>query len=343
MKNPNGYGSVMKLGGSRRKPWTARVTIGFNQPKIGSQIRKYIGFYATRAEAMRALALYNGEAVEDEKITLGEVYEEWAKEHAPTVKNFRIYSSAFKIFEPLTKKPIEKLTIRDFEDIGGKSGKSKVVLNNAKIALAGVYGYGYRKGYIDESKATMPSFIKFVGAVENKAKRQHKAFTREEIAVLWDHKDDPIVQIILFMIYTGVRSGECFDLKRENVHVSDRYFDVVKAKTEAGIRSVPIADKIMPIVEAWDKREGVYFVPVHDYSKTLDHFQRYTFQDKCKDLGLDHLSHDPRHTASTLMAEAGIDDRLMKRILGHKFHDVTNAVYAKKLSNEVLLKAINQI
>ena len=29
MKNPNGYGSVFKLTGNRRKPWCARVTVGW--------------------------------------------------------------------------------------------------------------------------------------------------------------------------------------------------------------------------------------------------------------------------------------------------------------------------
>lgn len=34
MKMPNGYGSVYKLSGNRRKPWAARVTDGWvNNPK----------------------------------------------------------------------------------------------------------------------------------------------------------------------------------------------------------------------------------------------------------------------------------------------------------------------
>ena len=30
MKNPNGFGSVTKLSGRRRKPWVAKVTVGFD-------------------------------------------------------------------------------------------------------------------------------------------------------------------------------------------------------------------------------------------------------------------------------------------------------------------------
>ena len=56
MRNPNGYGSVYKLSGKRRKPWTARITVGFKSEN-GYPIYNFIGYYATRAEAMRALAL----------------------------------------------------------------------------------------------------------------------------------------------------------------------------------------------------------------------------------------------------------------------------------------------
>ena len=57
MKNPNGYGSVIKLGGKRRKPFGARITIGYNDK--GKQIFKYIGYFENRKAAMQALAEYN--------------------------------------------------------------------------------------------------------------------------------------------------------------------------------------------------------------------------------------------------------------------------------------------
>lgn len=31
MKLPNGYGSVFKLGGNRRRPWAVRVTVGWTE------------------------------------------------------------------------------------------------------------------------------------------------------------------------------------------------------------------------------------------------------------------------------------------------------------------------
>lgn len=41
MKNPNGYGTVVKLSGNRRKPYAVRKTLGFNEK--GYPIYKSIG------------------------------------------------------------------------------------------------------------------------------------------------------------------------------------------------------------------------------------------------------------------------------------------------------------
>ena len=57
MKLPNGYGSVVNLGKRRRKPYAARITVGWSED--GKQKKKYLGYYKTRQEAMKALADYN--------------------------------------------------------------------------------------------------------------------------------------------------------------------------------------------------------------------------------------------------------------------------------------------
>lgn len=61
MKNPNSYGSVVNMGAGRRKPYAVRVTTGIKCQENGkiTQERKYIGYYATRKEAITALAEWN--------------------------------------------------------------------------------------------------------------------------------------------------------------------------------------------------------------------------------------------------------------------------------------------
>lgn len=64
-------------------------------------------------------------------------------------------------------------------------------------------------------------------------------------------KEDKYYQIILMLLYNGTRISEFLDLKKENVHLEEQYFDVIDSKTENGIRKVPIANKLLPYYKNW--------------------------------------------------------------------------------------------
>ena len=62
MKLPNGYGSVVKLSGKRRKPWMVRKTTGYHiDPVKEKKVNEYIiiGYAATKTESLQMLADYN--------------------------------------------------------------------------------------------------------------------------------------------------------------------------------------------------------------------------------------------------------------------------------------------
>ena len=61
MKLPNGYGSVVKLSGKRRKPYQVRKTVGWHYDEVkDKQVQDMItiGYAATKAEALQMLAEY---------------------------------------------------------------------------------------------------------------------------------------------------------------------------------------------------------------------------------------------------------------------------------------------
>ena len=356
MRNPNGYGSVYKLSGNRRNPYTARITIGFKKTEKSAQpIYKFLGFYKTKKEAAIALALYNEnpEAVvtvnntltPTSKITLIKVYEEWSEEHYPTLKKSSHYVSAFKVLEPLYNHSFASLKINDYEKVFISSGKNQPVLKVAKISLKLMYQYAFRKGYITESLLNIPSYISIATAGTGKREDLRKPFKHEEITELWKHKDDQGVQVVLFMIYTGLRISELISLKKSDVHYSERYFDVRASKTEAGVRKVPINEKIAPFVEEWLQGGNDYLVPLKGNKPSVKAKAPHNgFDDTLARYNMpEHTQHDTRHTCTTLLTEALVDERLIKLIMGHAQHDVTNRVYANKLDISVLVDAINQI
>lgn len=94
--------------------------------------------------------------------------------------------------------------------------------------------------YVDISKAGNPNAIK------------RSIFTHSEISTLWSrYKSNYYLSVVLILIYTGVRISELLELKKEDIHMDERWFYVGKSKTEAGIREVPIADKVVPLFEYW--------------------------------------------------------------------------------------------
>lgn len=89
MKLPNGYGSVVKLSGKRRKPYQVRKTTGWHYDKEKDrQVQDMItvGYAATRAEGLQMLAEYNNNPFDTKaaKMTFSDVYEEWSKRKYPT-------------------------------------------------------------------------------------------------------------------------------------------------------------------------------------------------------------------------------------------------------------------
>ena len=73
MRNPNGYGSVVKLSGNRRRPFVVRKTTGWD--KRGYPIYDIIGYTETREDGMIMLAQYNKDPwdVDKSRLTLDQL------------------------------------------------------------------------------------------------------------------------------------------------------------------------------------------------------------------------------------------------------------------------------
>ena len=85
-------------------------------------------------------------------------------------------------------------------------------------------------------------------------------FQEDEIKHLWTVANDKYAMITLMLIYGGCRVSELLDLFKKNVHLDEHYYDIVKSKTQAGIRKVPIADKVFPFFEHWMRSDGKYLL-----------------------------------------------------------------------------------
>ena len=155
-------------------------------------------------------------------------------------------------------------------------------------------------------------------------------FTGEEMKILWENKDNEIVEMLLIICYSGFRISEYLDI---DVNLEEQYF-FGGIKTDAGReRIVPIYSGISDLVKRRMKRDGKML------STTTGTF-RENMYDTLDALGIEkHTPHDCRHTFSKLCDDYYVLETDKKLMLGHAFNDVTNKVYLhrdlERLRNEI--------
>lgn len=102
------------------------------------------------------------------------------------------------------------------------------------------------------------------------------------------------------------------------------------SKTAAGKnRIVPIHSSIYPLVQKRMSRdERILIISDGSFRKTM-----YSF---CEAHGFRyHTPHDCRHTFSALCERYEVKENDRKRMLGHAFSDITNAVYGHRELNDL--------
>ena len=354
MKLPNAYGSVYRLSGKRRNPWVARKTIGWKQvpeKRRSYPIYQFIGYYPTRAAALQALADYNADPYDPRAraVTFKDVYERWSGEHFPAMKYTNNYEMAFNICTPLHDVRMADIKLGHLQKVVDESGKNTPTLRALKSMLRQMWGYAIKHEYIPSDRAEMIQYVD-IRKAGNPNTVERKPFSKSEIAELWKRAGSPEAvalypypSVVLILIYTGVRVGELLTLKKEDVHLGDRWFYVRSSKTASGVREVPIAEKIVPLMEYWLSRDCAYLVcTTSGQPFSYQNFYAMYWSPLMERLNMPHRPHDTRHTCISLLTEAGVDDRLVKQIVGHKGTSVTEAVYTH-ISLATKLEAVNKI
>ena len=92
LRLPNKFGGIVYLGPRRRRPYAARITLGWNEDK--KQVYKYLGYFENKEDALSCLAdfyksPYN---VTSRKTTFKELYEECFSEFFDNTDKKQKYS-----------------------------------------------------------------------------------------------------------------------------------------------------------------------------------------------------------------------------------------------------------
>lgn len=323
MKNPNGYGSVVKLSGNRRRPWMVRITTARTiENGKARQIRKVLGYYASRKDAISALAKYNDDPYDPDvkKVTFAEVYERWSPEHVISKSSMQGRAAAFKNVAALHDMPINQIRVSHIESVYAELTPSNAY--TAHVMIKQVFRYAMRHEIIQKDYSALVNPPR-----RDPVKIRREAFKLPEIAALMKDGTDAS-EMILVGILTGFRPQELTLIKTEDVDLEQ---ETIKGglKTKAGKdRLVPIHPLIMPIIKKRCTGGHLFNRPSgapHNYFSYRTEFLRVMQR-----MEWEHHCHDTRHTFVTLAKEAGMDEYMLKLIVGHSISDITEKVYTHR-------------
>lgn len=320
MKRANGMGTICKLSGNRRRPWAIKRVVGWKDN--GNPIIKYQGYYRTRREAETALNEYNNDPYAISNKTLGDLYKEWydkrsAEKSDNTLKNYRTAWSHLAPLSYIKIKDIDRAMLQQFYD---DLNVSENTFRKVTQLVGMLFDYAARRGMLSQSMIQINRTLEMPSKAPSHNKAR-SAISYDDINRLWGMIDNEYVKIALVFIYTGLRFSELYELTPDCCH--DNYIEIKQAKTPAGVRIVPICDKIKAILPIID------VPPRTTYARRFEKFLP------------DHYIHDTRHTFITMLTEKGVDARVIKAIVGHKSNDVTD-VYTH-ISLDVMLEAVNRL
>lgn len=341
MKLPNGFGTVYKLKGNRRKPYIAIVSQKYIKTSDGlKRKRNVLGYYITKEEALIALAKYheNPYDLEVSLITFEKLYEKWSEEHFKKLSNkssMRTYQAAFNHSTPLHKMSFKNIRPSHLEGAIESAEVGTATKARMKSMYNLMYRYALKYDIVDKNYAELCNSVK-VEKIHVKV-----PFTAEEVQQLWEVKDEvPFVDMILVGLYSGFRPIELTMIKKANVYLSEGYI-IGGTKTKAGTnRMVPIHPRIKEIIEKRCNTTSEYLF--NDYnmfegeicSLTYDKY-RNRFEKVMRALRLKHNPHETRHSFITQAKQCNVDDYMLKRIIGHEISDITEKVYTHRNIDEL--------
>lgn len=342
---PNGFGSITKLTGNRRKPYMARVTVGYEfdeEGKRGKEIRKPIGYYASSKEALQALSDYskNPFNIDSSTITFKEVYEKWSKDKYESIShsNMNGYIASYKAVHGLHKLKFIDIRADHMKEALKQSGKGYDTQRKIKVLFSQLFDYAMQNDIVTKD------YSEYVQLGKNEKESTRKPFTKAEIKRIFDVVNDfEIADTVLMMIYTGFRISELLAIKSSDVHIDERYM-VGGMKTEAGTdRIVPINNKILPFVQKrLDQGHDTLIAKENGNPYKYNNYFREYFEPLMNQLGMKHKPHDARHTFATLMSNAKADTIALQKIIGHSSYEITANLYTHK-DIEQLRNAIDLI
>ena len=359
MRLPNGFGNVSKLSGKRRNAWRARKTSGWILDEKTQKVKQTyvtIGYYPTRQLALQALSEYNANPydLDANKITFAEVYEKWSEKKFEEISpsNINGYKASYKMCSTLYDMKFADIKLAHLQGVVDKADKNYPALKKLKTLFSQMFDYAVMHEIIPKDR----HIIEYVDIGKSEKSTKHYRFTNAEVDAMWRWADgNEYVQVILMLIYSGVRPSELFNTKCSSVDLAEGYFSIEKGKNVNATRKVPIHDKTLPFFKNWMSKGNEYLITNLSGGKFQFDTNHSSYTESfwipvLTDIGIlkytneqgeiaEHLPHDTRHTFTSMWTEKKLDEAMRRKIQGHSGKGIGEIVYThfelEKLKEEL--------
>lgn len=366
-RRPNGTGSVYFRKDNKSKPWQAASTI--------TGMKVYIGAFATKAEAVKALAAYEVNPTSSFNITLEELHEKWQPyAYKKLGKSAQYdYDTAWNKLRPLYGRKFNTLRYSDLQAIidyyegehqkQGVDGKPMYIddkgkhtytvtskpyvisglgfsaMNKIKCLLSNLYQFAMKDHIVTENYANLLELDR--GAVGERTR-----FTELQLQIVKKNIGKvPFAEYIYALCYLNFRVSEFLELTASDYYTSSNNIPVFVGgkKTEAGTnRVVPIHPNIEMIVsDCLNKKGETVFCDEKGKALNKDRFRENYFYPALDAMGLPRTltPHSCRRTFSTRMSAAGARPEDIIALMGHTDFSVDIRHYINQEA-DTLYKAV---
>lgn len=349
MRRANGTGSIVKLGGKRRKPFGVRVSY---QDEHNHIQQKYLSYHVTAREAQDALDKYNsnkaqGAAPSPDKLSISvqEIYRLWSARKYATAGSSSVmsYKASWTRLAPLYGLKMRDVSLDSLQaiiDADERAGLSKSSINNDKILMKALFRFAMERDIVTKD------YSEFIQLPQVGAKYEKGAFTDLQVKKLETMAagGDQWAGTVLILCYTGFRITEFLTLTRFSYHADGNYLQG-GLKTEAGKdRIVPVHPKIKPYLNYWLKQNADTIIcDARGKAIRSNTYRAGPFAEVMRKLGVPQATpHWCRHTFASRLHAVGVPELELKRLMGHAGEDVTQRythTNIAQLTNAILMLA----
>ena len=330
---PSGFGTIKHLSGKRRNPYVAYPTVKEKGYMLsGSPVsRAAIGYFSTYQDAYNALLDYNRKPydVENKDITFAEVHKLFFEEKFTdpsrnySASSIKSAKSGFSNLKVLHDVPIRQLKTYQLQQAMDNCPLRHATLEVMLMCMKNVYAFALKNDIIDKD------YSQYVEIKRVDDDEKGEPFTEEQIKRLWTRKDDKVAQIVLIMIYSGLRIKELETIK---IDLANNTM-TGGSKTRSGKnRTVPIHPYIKDMVANFNPDS--FNAQAYRSRKFYPLLEELDIQTSEK--GTKHTPHDCRHTFVWLADKYKLDPLSKKMIIGHSLgNDIDDNTYGHRTAEEL--------